>query len=190
MSGWRARPRDRAAADPPSRRPCALRRAVARVLLALVLGAPAQCLWPPEYEVAPDLNLAVTLDPALLSEPLNVFHTWSGCPEVFTLDIEQAVSNPDGDRLFVFWFVNYQAGLVQSIDAIDTDEFVFDPCTHPKVRVGTGLPNVIEVLVLDRLPASLANADTARVIVDPETTTATATWFFHVEDTTCCTPDL
>ena len=182
MSGFR--PGVGAREQPPTRLRGALSR-VARLLLLLAAGAPAQCLWPPQYQVAPIVNEPVTIDPELLNVPTDAFYTWSGCPDVFSLDITNAIKNPDGDQLFIAWFVNYQSGLQQSIEDRDTAEYVFDPCKNAKVVTGSP-PNIIEVWVLDRPPLSQNNADDFRTLIDPDTTVAKATWFFDVEDETCC----
>ena len=160
-------------------------RRVARLLLLTLVGSPAHCLWPPEYKVAPETNAPVTIDQELVNVPVGDFRTWGGCPDVFSLDITNALDNPDGDELFIIWFVNYEPGLQQSTAELDTTEFVFDPCTNPKVVTGIP-PNEIEVWVMDRKPLSLNNADDARTLTDPDTTVAKATWQFYVEDDTCC----
>jgi len=151
----------------------------------MLLGLPAQCLWPPSYEVAPEVNELVTIDPDLLPVSTSEYHVWSGCPDVFSLDITNAISNPDDDKLSIGWFVNYESGLQQKLDDQDTTEFVFDPCENAKSITGTR-PNTIEVWVLDRAPRSYNNADDFRTLTDPDTTVAKATWFFLVEDDTCC----
>lgn len=187
VSGSRRRPPRAAGASP---RPARVRRPPGRVawfLLVMALlstGSLAQCLWPPDYELAPDVNLPVTIDPTLL-EVAPDFRVWPGCPTTFDLDIGPALVNPDDDELFVVWIVNYQAGLRQTVDALDTLEFSFDPCTHQKAVTGS-LPNRIEVLVFDRKPVSLNNADDARTPATDDTTSATATWFLLVDDDTCC----
>ncbi|MCA9515353.1 MAG: hypothetical protein KC635_10450 [Myxococcales bacterium] len=161
---------------------------MARVLLGLcaVSCLDVSCLVPPDFSIAPEVNLPVSIDRSLLEESPDVFHVWSGCPDKFVLDISTAIVNPDDDpRLFIVWIVNYQPGLKQRPDDVDTTRFVFDPCTNGKVLSGT-IPNTIEVLIYDRSPASLNNADDARIIVDPETTMDRVTWFFAVEDLTCC----
>jgi len=147
------------------------------------LGA---CLVPPDIKVAPEVNEPVSIDRTLLETSPDDFHVWPGCPDRFELDIEPALDNPDDDDLTIVWIVNYQAGLRQTLDDIDTTVFSFDPCTHPKVIAGGSPPNKIEVLVFDRKPLSLNNADDARQIADPETTWVGITWFLAVEDLTCC----
>lgn len=163
--------------------------AVARLLLGLAAVSCmnlSSCLVPPDFSIAPEVNLPVSIDRSLLEESPDVFHVWSGCPDKFVLDISTAIVNPDDDpRLFIVWIVNYQPGLMQRLDDVDTTRFVFDPCTNGKVVSGT-TPNTIELLIYDRSPASLNNADDARIIVDPETTMDRVTWFFAVEDLTCC----
>lgn len=178
-----ARGHDAAIPRPRRARP-ALVRVAWFLLLVSTAGSLAQCLWPPDYELAPDVNLPVTIDPALLEVPPD-FRVWPGCPTTFDLDIGPALVNPDDDELFVVWIVNYQAGLRQTVDALDTLEFSFDPCTHQKAVTGT-LPNRIEVLVFDRKPVSLNNADDARTPVTDDTTSAAVTWFLLVDDDTCC----
>ncbi|TNF23901.1 MAG: hypothetical protein EP329_26295 [Deltaproteobacteria bacterium] len=157
-------------------------------MLLVLVGSPAHCLWPPSYEVAPEVNEPVTIDRDLLSISPSDFHVWGGCPDVFSLDISSALSNPDDDELTIAWVVNYEEGLKQKVDDFDTTEFVFNPCENVRTIVGGVTPNIIRVWVLDRAPLSHNNADDFRTIVDPDTTMAEVTWFFYVEDDTCCLP--
>jgi hypothetical protein len=146
------------------------------------------CL-PPDYEIAEVVNAPVDIDKRLLAVSPDAFHRLSGCPPpALELDVSSALSNPDDDRLFSAWLVNYTPGLGARPDATSTTgprPFVFNPCTNAKVLTGADI-NTIELVVLDRAPASFDTGDEVRVIVDPETTSVNVVWFIGVEDLSCC----
>ena len=157
------------------------------LFLLLVWGMSA-CL-PPDFEIAPAENRPVRILRGLLQVSPDVFHRLSGCPPpALELDVATAVENPDGDRLYTAWLVNYVPGQGSRPDATSTTgprPFLFDPCTNPKVLTGAQI-NTIELIVLDRAPVSFDTGEDVKTIVDPDTTLDTVVWFIGVEDLSCC----
>lgn len=157
-------------------------------LILLVLLGMYSCL-PPDFEIAPDENLPVLIERSLLTVSPDTVHRLSGCPPpTLELDVGAALVNEDDDRIFSAWLVNYTVGQGGRPDATSTTgprSFVFNPCTNPKVLTGSAI-NTVEIVVLDRAPASFDTADDVKQIVDPETTTSNVVWFIAVEDLSCC----
>lgn|GEM_PF-1622013 len=156
--------------------------------ILLVLFGMLSCL-PPDFEIATDENKPVRIERPLLTVSPDVVHRLSGCPPpALELDVGTALINEDADRIFSAWLVNYTVGQGGRPDATSTTgprTFVFNPCTNPKVLTGSAI-NTVELVVLDRAPASFDTADDVKVIVDPDTTTANVVWFIAVEDLSCC----
>lgn len=163
-------------------------RGLGMASLLLVPSVVMACL-PPDYEIAEVVNAPVRIDKRLLGVSPDTFHRLSGCPPpVLELDVSAALDNPDDDRLFSAWLVNYTPGLGARPDATSTTgprPFVFNPCTNAKVLTGADI-NTIELVILDRAPASFDTGDEVREIVDPETTSDNVVWFIGVEDLSCC----
>jgi hypothetical protein len=108
----------------------------------------------PDFEIDPGLNSPIEVLDELVVPPegvLSATRTDPSLPVEFYL--ENALSDPDGDRLFIFWYVDYDAGEVGLWDASETYEFTFDPCTHPKAGFDSAESVLVEAIVMDRPPA-------------------------------------
>lgn len=162
-------------------------RSLARLLLnaalvgGLLLSAPG-CL-PPDFEVAPAQNQPIRIDKSLLTINPDRFIDVSNCQNL-TFDVATAVSDPDGDPIQTVWLIDYEPNLGSPPDAVGFLRFTFRPCESPKLVPGQ--PLTLELFVLDRRPASFDDADLAKTIVDPETTTDNVVWFIGADDLSCC----
>lgn len=161
---------------------------LARLLLSslagvvLVFGLVASCL-PPDFEVESATNRPVKIDKTLLTiNPDRFIDVSNGADLVF--DIATAVSDPDGDTIEIVWLVDYEPNLGAPPDAVGFTRFTFRPCENPKLVPGQ--PLTLELFVLDRRPASFDDADLAKTIVDPETTTDNVVWFIGADDLSSC----
>ena len=108
----------------------------------------------PDFAVDPDLNQLIQVTDKLVVPPEGVLTAVRTNPSVpVEFYIEPAIEDPDGDRLYTFWYVNYDPGEVGLWDDTETFEFVFDPCTHPKAGFDTAETILVEAIVMDRPPA-------------------------------------
>lgn len=187
----------------PRRRPEAARvvgrgRVVAWALLVSALGcalALATCL-PPDYEIAPRVNLPVSIDKTQLVGPSpDEWHVLSECDAngrmLLILDPRQAIVNPDSDTIFSYWIVNFKESPNTPPEQDDTrttvpwaEQFTFDVCTSPENLVGR--QNTIELVVRDRAPVDEQSGASVHDVSDGETTLSNVVWFFVVESTACC----
>lgn len=167
-------------------------------MLLLLLGmgltatlAPA-CLVPPDFEFATAENMQTHVDrtaiqpletlltvDCTLPEPIEPTEPTQAVSTVIEFDIRSAIVNPDDDELFVTWYVNYSEADGGQFAQTDTEVFRFDPCSDPKTKDDS--INLIEVVVMDRRPKSLASAAESREVVDPETTQDIVRWYIVVE---------
>jgi len=161
---------------------------LARLLLkplpgvVLLFSLVVSCL-PPDFEVESATNRPVKIDKSLLTiNPDRFIDVTNG--EVLVFDVSTAVSDPDGDTIEYVWLVNYEPNLGAPPDAVGFTRFTFRPCENPKLVPRQ--PLTLELFVLDRRPLSFDDADLAKTIVDPETTTANVVWFIGADDLSIC----
>jgi hypothetical protein len=108
----------------------------------------------PDYEIYPELNGSVEIDPTLLQPPLDtsikVALNCDTVPVEFRLD--PAIFDPDeDDTLNVFWLVNNEDD-IGNVDAIGFD-FDFDACSPPAAAANDDYVR-IEAFIMDRPPAA------------------------------------
>ena len=155
---------------------------LARLLLwACVVAGLGSCL-PPDFEIDTAVNRPIEIDKSLLTINPDRFIDVSNCQNL-TFDVTTAVSDPDGDPIETVWLVNYEPGLGTQPDAVGFLRYTFRPCSSPLVP---GVPLTLELFVLDRRPLSFDDADEAKTIVDPATTTDNVVWFIGADALTCC----
>jgi hypothetical protein len=157
--------------------------AVAWLLLNAVLVAGLCACLPPDFEIDTAKNQPVQIDKSLLTINPDRFIDVSNCQNL-TFDVSTAVSDPDGDEIQTVWLVNYEQGLGSPPDAVGFLRYTFRPCENPKLVAG--VPLTLELFVLDRRPLSFDDADEAKTLVDPETTTDNVVWFIGADDLSCC----
>jgi hypothetical protein len=162
--------------------PCSPRR-VAWLLLNAVLVAGLGACLPPDFEIDAAKNQPIQIDKSLLTINPDRFIDVSNCQNL-TFDVSTAVSDPDGDEIQTVWLVNYEPGLGAPPDAVSFLRYTFRPCENPKFVAG--VPLTLELFVLDRRPESFDDADLAKTIVDPETTTDSVVWFIGADALLCC----
>jgi hypothetical protein len=108
----------------------------------------------PDFEVDPGLNSPISVLDELVVPPEGVLSATRTDPSLpVEFYVENALSDPDGDRLFTFWYVDYDPGEVGLWDASETFDFTFDPCTHPKAGFDSAESVLVEAIVMDRPPA-------------------------------------
>jgi len=108
----------------------------------------------PDYEIDPELNAPVEIDPSLLQPPLDtsikVALNCDTVPVEFRLD--PAIFDPDEeDTLNVFWLVNNEDD-IGNVDAIGYD-FDFDACSPPAAAANDDYVR-IEAFIMDRPPVA------------------------------------
>lgn len=121
----------------------------------------------PDFEIDPGLNSPIEVQDNLVVPPegvLSATRTNPSLPVEFT--IENALSDLDGDRLYTFWYVDYDPGEVGLWDASETFEFTFDPCTHPKAGFDTAESVLVEAIIMDRPPSGFDAAGARETTVD------------------------
>lgn len=155
---------------------------LAWLLLTATVAGLVSCL-PPDFEIDQAENRPIKIDKSLLTINPDRFIDVSNCQNL-TFDVSTAVSDPDGDAIQTVWLVNYEPGLGAPPDAVSFLRYTFRPCENPKLE--PGIPLTLELFVLDRRPASFDDADLAKTIVDPETTTDNVVWFIGADDLSCC----
>lgn len=158
------------------------------------VGVLATCL-PPDFVIAPEDNLPVSIDIENISgiQP-GAQYQLQGCEPLF-LDPRAAVVNPDGDTIFSYWLVNANDSPLSRPDQDDTrttapfaEQFEFDPCTLTDRREAPD-DNVVVLVVRDRAPE---DESTAEGVVDPGDTGATidfVIWNIQVEPIDQCCED-
>lgn len=156
--------------------------ALAWLLLWATVAGLMSCL-PPDFEIDAAENRPIAIDKSLLTINPDRFIDVSNCQNL-TFDVSTAVSDPDGDAIQTVWLVNYEPGLGAPPDAVGFLRYTFRPCENPKLE--PGIPLTLELFVLDRRPESFDDADLAKTIVDPETTTDNVVWFIGADDLSCC----
>jgi hypothetical protein len=150
--------------------------------MALAAAVLATCL-PPDFVIEPAHNRPVKIDKALLTINPDRFIDVSNC-QTLVFDVATAVSDPDNDPIQTVWLINYEPNLGAPPDAVGFLRFTFRPCENPKLVPGQ--PLTLELFVLDRRPLSFDDADEAKTLVDPETTTDNVVWFIGADDLSCC----
>ncbi len=98
----------------------------ARALLVLLL-APA-CIPPGTINEREQQNGQVELHDALITPPpgaLSIQRSQSGTV-VFEIEPGTAATDPDGDTIHVYWYVNFQA--TQAPRPLEASSFALDPC--------------------------------------------------------------
>lgn len=181
----------------PSRPPCAHRNhsdaldkssqpatswALAWLLLTATVAGLVSCL-PPDFEIDQAENRPIKIDKSLLTINPDRLIDISNCQNL-TFDVSTAISDPDGDAIQTVWLVNYEPGLGAPPDAVGFQRYTFRPCENPKFV--ERVPLTLELFVLDRRPESFDDADLAKTIVDPETTTDNVVWFIKADSLDCC----
>jgi hypothetical protein len=150
--------------------------------VVLLFSLVASCL-PPDFEVQSATNRPVKIDKSLLTiNPDRFIDVSNG--EILVFDVSTAVSDPDGDTIEFVWLVNYEPNLGAPPDAVGFTRFRFNPCENPKLVPPQTL--TLELFVLDRRPLSFDDADLAKTIVDPETTTDNVVWFIGADSLEKC----
>lgn len=158
-----------------------LRFALAWLLLtALVAGM--SCL-PPDFEIDQAENRPIKIDKSLLTINPDRLIEIDDCQNL-VFDVSTAVSDPDGDAIETVWLVDYEPGLGEPPEAVGFLRYTFRPCGTPKLK--PDVPLTLELFVLDRRPESFDDADLAKTIVDPETTTDNIVWFIKADSLDCC----
>ncbi len=142
----------------PRRSPGLARRLLYPVAMTLMTSALSACPLP-DWEPQENVNLPLLVDERLAQPPPDLL-TQVCAGDSVTLDISNAVDDPQGDRVFVFWYVNYIEGQSVPISASDVEEFTFVPCQTLNSREGL---NEIEVFMMDRPPVAF-NPDGARQV--------------------------
>ncbi len=145
-----------------------------------MVGLVPGCLIPPDFEFATAENMQTHVDRTAI-RPIDGYQTVGECPgTAIEFDIRSAIINPDDDELFVTWYVNYSDADGGQFAQTDTEVFNF-ACDHPRAALSGDRPILIEVVVMDRRPKSLANAMDARTVDDPTTTLDIVSWYVDVE---------
>jgi hypothetical protein len=121
----------------------------------------------PDFEIDPGLNNPIEIQDELVTPPEGVLSATRTNPSLpVEFYIENALSDADGDRLYTFWYVDYDPGEVGLWDASETFEFTFDPCTHPKAGFDTAESVLVEAIIMDRPPSGFDAAGARETTVD------------------------
>lgn len=155
---------------------------LAWLLLTATVAGLTSCL-PPDFEIDQAENRPIKIDKSLLTINPDRLIDISNCQNL-TFDVSTAVSDPDGDAIQTVWLVNYEPGLGAPPDAVGFQRYTFRPCENPKFV--ERVPLTLELFVLDRRPESFDDADLAKTIVAPETTTDNVVWFIKADSLDCC----
>jgi hypothetical protein len=119
--------------------------------LAVLLAGLQGCLVAPPIEREGDVNRPFTIDARAVRAAGHDGHSLSivlgQTQQFFAIG---AASDPDGDRIFTFWFVR-DPTTDEILDDHTFDTYTFDPCDR---RFGSDLPPQVflEVLASDRVP--------------------------------------
>lgn len=137
----------------------------------------------PQFEVDPEHNRPIEVRDDLIDPPEGEVAAVRTCPStVEEFRIGPAISDPDGDRLFVFWFVNFTAGELGQPDAFDTREFTLDPCTHPDALTDDTL--LVEAVIMDRPPEGFDAQGARQTTEDGDL--VILRWFVEIAEGSCC----
>ncbi|MCB9729069.1 MAG: hypothetical protein H6744_06925 [Deltaproteobacteria bacterium] len=107
----------------------------------------------PQFEIEPN---GLVIDEALVTPPLGLVTASRQCAaSTVSFDISAAVDDPEGDRVFVFWYVNYDpdlGGIFQG-NGDPSVAFPFDVCLEPAAQTDDTV--LIEAVIMDRPPVRL-----------------------------------
>jgi hypothetical protein len=108
----------------------------------------------PSYEVDPELNSPIEIEPALIQPPLDTSIKVALNCETLPIEfrLEPSIYDPDpDDTLNVFWLVNNEDD-IGNVDAIGFD-FDFDACSPPASAANDDYIR-IEAFIMDRPPSA------------------------------------
>ncbi|MGM0578023.1 MAG: hypothetical protein ACQEXJ_20015 [Myxococcota bacterium] len=153
---------------------------MARLLLKVAVMTLTGCPIP-DYEVDPQDNRPIQVRDDLVAPPEGAVAAVRSCPSTIEeFRIGPAISDPDDDRLFVFWFVDFTEG-EQGVPDDDGPDFDLDPC-NPTIRTEDSV--LVEAVVMDRPPVGF-DAQGARQTTD-DGDLVILRWFVEIAEGTCC----